>query len=426
MGDVRYHINPETGRANKCTAQYKCKYTSSSGREPKHYNSKDEALKGAEFILEAEIMDPEKTLSYLGKNLKKYFAQDSTLQYVYDELMKNDNHWTQDDKELLLASVKVIDLLENDNIDFNEVKKKIDDMPKFSSYKYGRNSNKSYRDKDLHTLVKAMWVKKRWEKAPEAPVAPERDRSGMEAYNNGFKAAQRNIVDDLARYNSISFGAEEYTDDVLNRLANGENFESKDDYNIMGVEWERRYLNPREQMFSLLSKDDNGIFNDQKAYLAIAFPERELKDALKDHNIKNVQVNTFYNNRELGNVYTVMQPDGNTRSFSVYEHRNSDSIIINGSTNWNPYGDELPYAGERKNQFFTEVASGDMKRAANTLAFFLKEAQKGDLQSDEYLVNNAEKLDWTAILSEKIPGFKEWSDKNLPQENNTDDPRFDT
>lgn len=50
---VRYHINPETGRANICRAKIKCDFTVNEV-EPPHYNSKDEAKKGAEKSLQEE------------------------------------------------------------------------------------------------------------------------------------------------------------------------------------------------------------------------------------------------------------------------------------------------------------------------------------------------------------------------------------
>ena len=61
-----------------------------------------------------------------------------------------------------------------------------------------------------------------------------------------------------------------------------------------------------------------------------------------------VNVSSFNNGREYGLVYTVDTPSGDKRSFSVYEHRNSDSIIINGKTNWNK-NEDLPYAADSKN-----------------------------------------------------------------------------
>lgn len=67
--------------------------------------------------------------------------------------------------------------------------------------------------------------------------------------------------------------------------------------------------------------------------------------------VSNVTVSSFYNSREWGNAYTVMTPDGSTRTFSVYEHRNTDSVIINGKTNWKGSDVELPYVEDNKYSF---------------------------------------------------------------------------
>lgn len=45
---ARYHINPETGNPNVCTAKVKCKFTSEDGVVPPHYETQSEAKKAAE------------------------------------------------------------------------------------------------------------------------------------------------------------------------------------------------------------------------------------------------------------------------------------------------------------------------------------------------------------------------------------------
>lgn len=167
----------------------------------------------------------------------------------------------------------------------------------------------------------------------------------------------------------------------------------------------------------------NHISDTQNAYLAGVFPEKELNQRMKEVGVSNVTVSPLINGREVGNVYTVMQPDGNIRSFAVYEHRNSDSIIINGKTNWNP-NEGIPYAG-KSHDYFAEIGHKNYKTAADTLAFFLKEAQSGSLQSDEYLANNAPKLDWNAILEKQLPGFKEFREKHYPSVKDFEDQNTD-
>lgn len=175
---------------------------------------------------------------------------------------------------------------------------------------------------------------------------------------------------------------------------------------------ERTILQPRDRVFNTLHPDSPIYY--QQLYLATVFPTNELKDEMDRVGINGVSVTPFYNSREWGNVYTVMTPEGGTRSFSVYEHRNTDSIIINGQENWD--GEGLAYAGDSKNAFYAEFHPDDRKRAAQALTFYMMEAQSGDLNSDKELVADASRRDWTAILSASIPGFAEWSQKRAEQE----------
>lgn len=158
------------------------------------------------------------------------------------------------------------------------------------------------------------------------------------------------------------------------------------------------------------------IAQSQALQLVSVFPTKELKDAMDRHDVKNVEVESFVNGRELGNVYTVMQPNGNTMSFSVYEHRNSDSIIINGKENWDK-DDELPYAADHKNAYFAEINSENYEQAAEMLTYFMKEAQQGELPSTEELVRNAPRIDWNTKLSEQLgPSFQSFLDDHYPEE----------
>lgn len=68
-----------------------------------------------------------------------------------------------------------------------------------------------------------------------------------------------------------------------------------------------------------------------------------------DERLKNIPiyVECFINCREGGLTFTVK---GQTKSmtYCIYEHRNSDNIIVNGKENWSSFSDDLPYAGEDK------------------------------------------------------------------------------
>lgn len=157
------------------------------------------------------------------------------------------------------------------------------------------------------------------------------------------------------------------------------------------------------------------LMDSEQEKLLSVFPNRELKQAMSTYGVNNVEVRSFANGREYGNVYTVMQPDGNTMSFSVYEHRNSDDIIINGTDNWDPDTGELPYAGG-KYDYFAEIPHREYNQAADYLCFFMKEAQKGELADVNTLVKNAPTVDRTTTLAEKSPEFKQFLESYAPQE----------
>lgn len=168
-----------------------------------------------------------------------------------------------------------------------------------------------------------------------------------------------------------------------------------------------------DRLLHVLSDENNGIMSHQQVYNVLVFPEKDLKPVLDRLGVKDVEVKPMVNGRENGLVYTVKDPYGETRSFVIYEDRNSDSLIINGRENWDPTNedDPLPYAGTTKHEFFAEFGPGDYRQAAETLGYFLKAAQKGELESDEELVAKAEHRDWRAILSETVPGFAEWIER---------------
>lgn len=189
-----------------------------------------------------------------------------------------------------------------------------------------------------------------------------------------------------------------YTQETLDRYHAGE---------------KQTYINdplPSDKLLNVLTNDNNGLMSKQQVYSVMIFPEKDLKPVVERLGIENIKVHPMSNGRENGLVYTVKDAYGEDRSFVIYEHRNTDSLIINGRTNWDPDNedDPLPYAGSSKNDFFAEFGPNEHKQVAETLGFFMKEAQKGELPSDEELVLKAGHRDWKAILSDSVPGFKEW------------------
>lgn len=412
----RYHINPETGNANVCQAKYNCKFGN-----VKHYESKEEALKGSERQSEAEFMDVEKTSDYVSDSMNVETEMDfNIVDYHWKNVFNYPSDWNQKQRENLLDVKDIVETLDKKNLsdkDYEKVEKRIDDMHS-TPYRYMSDVPEP-RENHLKSLAKAWVAKKKWESF-ESPVAPERVKDSPII---GLEQAQMENLSVFSMYDTLPYSSRKDLDPVLNRIADGQRFESPVNDGVSVQDYQA--IMPRQEvLMAYMDTSDRHIGNNQ-LYLATAFPENELAAAIKENGVNSVSVSSFYNSREWGNAYTVVDPEGNTRTFSVYEHRNTDSIVINGKKNWDP-NEGLPYAVDSKYEFFAEFHPDDKKAAADTLAFFMKNAEKGELPSDETLTKIAEKRDWNAILSDQIPGFKEWAEKNYPeQENSSDDPRFE-
>lgn len=65
---------------------------------------------------------------------------------------------------------------------------------------------------------------------------------------------------------------------------------------------------------------------------------------------KEVTVGTFTNCRECGYTFrvSIYEPEYRAFTFCVYEHRNSDKIIINGKEGCISLNGDLPYNGDSK------------------------------------------------------------------------------
>lgn len=415
---TKYHINPETGRANICRAEYNCKFGN-----VKHYDSKEAAIKGAEFQLEAEHMDVERVSDYVSDSMIFKSEMDfNIVDYHWDYAFKYPRDWSQRDKENLLVLKEVVEVLDKkknpSEKDYENVKKKISEMYS-EPYRYSSNIPEP-RENHLKGLAKAWVAKKKWEDF-ETPVAPERVKDSPII---GLEQTQLEGLRSFSTYGQLPRSSEKDLEPVLNRLADGQSFVNVANDGVAVEDY--KSIMPRQEILMAALTGDEGNSSNNQLYLSVAFPERELNDALKEHPVNSVSVSSFYNSREWGNAYTVVDPEGNTRTFSVYEHRNTDSIIINGKKNWDP-AEGLPYAADNKNGFFAEFAFEDKKAAADTLVYFMREAEKGELPDDDVLVGTAEHRDWRSILSDSVPGFKDWADKNFPddEKKNSDDPRFD-
>ncbi len=82
-----------------------------------------------------------------------------------------------------------------------------------------------------------------------------------------------------------------------------------------------------------------------------------------------VYVECFMNCRESGLVFTTYNKDTAKRmSFCVYEHRNSDEIIINGKENWSSFNGDLPYLTDSKSKCIASFSHNQHYEASVFLA----------------------------------------------------------
>lgn len=75
-----------------------------------------------------------------------------------------------------------------------------------------------------------------------------------------------------------------------------------------------------------------------------------------------IYVNCFQNCREMGLTFGI-----GLMTYCIYEHRNSDQIIINGKKNWCGHSGDLPYSGEDKWSNIASFSPGKYDECAEYL-----------------------------------------------------------
>ncbi len=406
----KYHINPKTGNPGKCTAEFYCPF----GSDEEHYETTTLARKAFESRQGEFELTPAAQIKLLKRKLVRKENLDwNPIERDLGFITEWEKPWTADE-EFNLAKIQELNKLLDTGEFTAELKAQgqelIDQLVPYVEKKpsrllTGNDNSWRARDKILHSLANALLIRRELDEIESEPAEPVTNE-GMIGLTEGQDAALKGLNrPDSIFYDGPYLGdVEEHYQEAIARVARGdqpfslpENFSSSD----------RGLFSLKERMFNSLHPA-SPIF-ERQLYLASVFPVRELKSEMERVGVTNVAVTPFYNTREWGNVYSVIQPDGKLRAFSVYEHRNSDSIIINGKEDWD--GKEPPYAADSKHQFYGEYGPDEHQRAAQSLAFFMKQAQSGVLSDDDILVANAPHKDWGAILSARIPGFSEWYDK---------------
>lgn len=107
-------------------------------------------------------------------------------------------------------------------------------------------------------------------------------------------------------------------------------------------------------------------------------------ELLRDNNTLyyyNIHVGAFTNCREVGLTFAALgwyDQDHRYHSITpftwcVYEHRNSDEIIINGKEGLVSLNGDLPYAGDSHHSYLASYSRGEYDLAAGKLADLIQE-----------------------------------------------------
>jgi len=137
-----------------------------------------------------------------------------------------------------------------------------------------------------------------------------------------------------------------------------------------------------ENVMTTISKENTKMesTNDHLKKLILMMVSEELSIDF-DHEseqcyLMQVEVGEFDNCREYGYTYRVVNGEQDI-TFCVYEHRNSDDIIINGcrTKDVKEYG---PYNGESKYDFLFGFRYNQHQDCANKLAECLRECYLGN------------------------------------------------
>lgn len=434
---AKYHINPETGNPGICRADPKnpqssgCRFKLSDGE---HYGSKEEAARGFEIAMEIREDPDGFAASLQGKLLRNEAIDFDGIGRELGWIREWERPWTEAEVENMRKIDRLQRVLERDpftKADEREARAVLSSFepattPQMRGYdsRHPHADNWRARDKMIHELGDDLLRRRLGDGLTHEPVEGEAENSRLIGLRNAQDAVLESYnhpqYTHIVQENPEIGEVEGHYQEAIARVRRGD--EAAPD-TIIESNDHRSLVSPAERIFNMLHPE-SPIYNQQLS-LASTFPVHELKDEMDRAGIEGVSVSPFQNGREWGNVYTVMTPDGSSRSFSVYEHRNTDSIVINGRDGWD--GQDLPYAGDSKDDFFAEFPPGDRKRAAQALTFYMMEAQSGGLAGDRELVDKASRRDWNAILDASIPGFREWRQEKItdsyiaPEQENEED-----
>jgi len=103
-----------------------------------------------------------------------------------------------------------------------------------------------------------------------------------------------------------------------------------------------------------------------------------LEHLRNDRELADIPINVgcFTNCREEGLTFRIMTKRGqDSFTWCIYEHRNSDSIVINGKEGYISITDDLPYQGN-KYEYLAAFTYGEHYKAAKKLSRLIQKFWK--------------------------------------------------
>lgn len=412
---AKFHINAKTGTPGLCrSVKGQCPF----GSDAQHYSSKESAQAAFEADQSTFSFSGKKVMKSMKSLVRPHELDYDTIEHELKYIETWEEPWTPEEISNIALVQELSTIVARDPFTEDDEKAARDLIAKLHPYFDSRKSkvwdanDHSWRarDKMIVSLANALLIRRLADGMTHEP-AEKLENLRMIGLQEAQELALKNYNRPTSDfYSGANLGnVEPHFQEAIARVKRGDMPAPSE---LLQNSDQRSLLPESERIFNTLHPD-SPIY-DQKMYLASVYPVNELKDEMDRVGIDNVSVSSLDNSREWGNIYTVMTPEGGTRSFAVYEHRNSDSIIINGKADWD--GNGIPYAADSKNAFFAEFDPTDRKRSAQALTFYMMQAQSGTLESDEELVSKVSRRDWNAILDESIPGFRNWRQSKITDE----------
>lgn len=377
----KYHINPWTGNPGVCKAQIACRF----GGETDHFDSPETARRNFERRMEADHTSIHTLRSDLATLVPFESSAFNSIEYRANWIHEWPTEWSPQAKENLYNVFKIQELLTKSPMtqeDWDTVKEIKDHLHREGPVDPNNIGHQGLINQ-INGLASDLVIQRRAYDYPwsyDTPARPEMD--GVE----GLEEAREGVVqafntDTYASPNDYLMGKDVpgYMDQTLDRIVHGEKYEladtPEDGYALS-------LIPERDRLMSVLSNPDSPNFNSYM-YLSTVFPEKELKSAMNRSGVTGVTVER--GGSEGGPIdlaYTVDGADGAKRRFTVSEKFDEISIVA----------DKPKEPGARP--FEITVHKDERERAAEALAFLMKESQNDVNKTGVSVYDSADTRKW--------------------------------